>query len=110
MVNPVSVSAAIDHVGAAVGHPLEHRPHDVRPAGAACHAQQRAAGAVVPMRRAEPEQGGDEHHSVGRRTAGRDVVALGARGDQAEVVAKPFDTRASRQHDRLDAPRERTLA
>ena len=65
------------------------------------------AGAVVPRRRAETEQGGHVHDAVGAVAAAGDVVALGARGDQAEVVTEPLDVGARRQHDRLDTPLER---
>ena len=40
----------LDEVGAALGHALEHGPHDLRALAAAGEAEQRAAGAVVPAR------------------------------------------------------------
>ena len=49
----------LDQVGPALGHALEHRPHDLRTLAAAGEAEQRAARAVVPARGAEAEQGRD---------------------------------------------------
>ena len=68
----------LDEVGAAVGDALEHGPHDVGRGRAPGEAEQRAARAVVPRRRAEAEQRRHVDDAVGRRrTADGDVVALG---------------------------------
>ena len=64
----------LDQVGAAVGDALEHRAHELRPAGAAGEAEHGAARAVVPLRRAEPEQRGHEHDAAGVGALRRDLV------------------------------------
>ena len=88
----------LDEVGAALGDALEHRAHDLRPPGAAGEAEQRAARAVVPLRRAEPEQRG---HVPRRRRCRRTRCATSsdssAGRDDAEVVAQPLDVRAGRR-------------
>ena len=66
----------LDQVGAPVGDALEHGPHDLGPARAPGEAEQGAAGAVVPVRRAQAEQGGDEaRRSPVSSHCGRHVVA-----------------------------------
>ena len=55
----------LDEVGAPVGDPLQHRPHDVGAGRAPGQPEQRAACAVVPVRRAEAEQRRDVDHAVG---------------------------------------------
>ena len=99
-----------DQVGAPVGDPLEHGPHHLGPAAAPGEAEQRAPGAEVPVRRAQAEQGRDEAHAAAVGAPRRDRVGLGRGGDQAEVVAEPFDRGAGRQHDRLDAPGQLAVA
>ena len=96
----------VDEVGAAVRDALEHRAHDLGAAGAAREPEQRAARAVVPLRRAEPERRGHEHDAagVGARCA-RASCDSSADVDEPEVVAQPLHVGAGREHDRLDAPR-----
>ena len=95
----------LHEVGAAVGDALEHRAHDLRPAGAAGEAEQRAARAVVPLRRAEAEQRGDEHDAAACRRTARDARATRGRVAMTpEVVAQPLHVRAGREHDRLEPP------
>ena len=54
----------IDHVGAAVGDAFEHGAHDVGAGRTPGEPDQRAAGAVVPVRRAEAEQRRHVQHAV----------------------------------------------
>ena len=65
---------------------------------------QGAAGAEVPHRRAQAQEGRDEPHVAGRLALGRHVGRLGRGSEDAEVVAQPLHARTGRQHDRLDAP------
>ena len=77
------------------------------PAG---EAEQRAAGAVVPPRGAEPEEGRHVDHAVGGGAAAATSWLVRGVGDDAEVVAQPLDVGAGREHHRLDAPRELAAA
>ena len=61
----------LEQVGAPVGDPLEHRPHELGPAGAAGDPEQGAAGAEVPHRRAQAEQRRDEPDVAGAVAAAR---------------------------------------
>ena len=70
----------LEQVGAAVGDRLRARPGPSRAAGAAGDADEGAAGAEVPDRGAQPEQGGDEPDVAGVGTARRHGVGLGRRG------------------------------
>ena len=100
----------LEQVGAAMGDALENGTNDVATVGTPRDAEQCAAGPVVPVRCAEAEQRWNVDDPVGVFAAARHVVALLARGDQAEVVAQPLDVRPGREHDRLDAPREFAVA
>ena len=77
---------------------------------AAGEAEQRAARAVVPLRRAEAEQRGHVHDAAGVGALRGDLVRLGGARDEAEVVAQPLHVGAGREHDRLDAPRDPPVA
>jgi len=79
--------SGLDQVGAGLGHALQHRPHDVAGLGAPGQAEQAAPGAVVPLRRAQTQEGGHVHHAVGRVTGGGDRKSVGHVVDQAQVVA-----------------------
>ena len=68
----------VDEVGAAVRDAFEHRADDLGAAGAAGEAEQRAARAVVPRRRAEAERRGHEH----------DAAAVGARTPRASCDSR----------------------
>ena len=83
----------VDEVGAALGHALEHGPHDLRPLAAAGEAEQRAAGAVVPARGAEAEQSGHVDDAVGSSRSG-----WPRRGSRRRVAMMP---RSSRSHSTL---------
>ena len=96
-----------DEVGAAVRDAFEHRAHDLGASGAAGEPEQRAARAVVPLRRAEPERRGHEHDAAGvGRTAPRSSCDSRGDRDEPEVVAQPLHVGARREHDRFDAPRD----
>src|SRR6056300_136212 len=66
--------------------------------------EQRATRPVIPRRGAEPERGWHEDDSGGILAVRSEVVALGARRDQAEIVAEPVDVRTGSEHDRLQTP------
>ena len=103
---PVSRSCGLDEVRAPVGDALEDRAYEVRPRRSARDAEEAAARAEVPLRRAETRQRRHEGHAVGRVDRQRQRLGLVRVADQAEVVAEPFDARARREDDALDAPRE----
>ena len=84
----------LEQVGAAMGDPFEHGAHELRPAAATGQPEQRAARAVVPVRRAEAHQRRHVHHAVGVLALRGDVVAVGRGVDDAEVVAQPLDVGA----------------
>ena len=105
MVMPASASAASTRSAPRWATPSSTARTMWPPAGAAGDAEQGAAGAVVPVGRAEPEQGGHVDHAVGVGARRGDVVGRRPRvGDDAEVVAQPLHVGAGRQHDRLEAP------
>ena len=92
-------------VGAPVRDSLEHGAHDVGPVRPAGQADERAAGAVVPVRRAEAEQRrARTRRRRCRRTTRRRASDCLGRVDQAEVVAQPLDVRAGGEHHALEAP------
>ena len=90
-----------------MGDALEHGTDDLGPAASPGDPEQGAARAVVPHGGAEPEQRRHEPHVSRVCARGCDVCRVGRRGDDPEVFTEPFHARARRQHDRLDAPRER---
>ena len=101
----------LHEVGAALGDPLEHGPHDLRPPAAAGEAEQRAPGAVVPARACRGRAGPGRTRR--RRLSSQRLATSwlsAARVDDAEVVAEPLDVGAGRQHDRLDAPGRHAVA
>ena len=91
----------LDEIGAALRDAFEHRAHDLRPAAPAGEPEQRAARAVVPLRRAEAEQRGHVHHAAGVGALLRDLVAL--RPTSARMP------RSSRSHSTL-VPAESMIA
>jgi hypothetical protein len=94
----------IDEIGPALRDALEHGANDMGATGATGDAEQGAAGAVVPVGSAESEQGGHVDHAVGVGALLGDIVRRVDGVDDAEIVTQPFDVRAGRKHDRLDAP------
>ena len=85
----------VDEVGAAVRDAFEHRAHDLGPAGAARQPEERAARAVVPRGRAEPERRGHEHDAAGvgarrrERRATRRTLAMSPRSSRSHCTFVP---------------------
>jgi hypothetical protein len=95
-----------------VGHRLQRRAGEVAPAGAAGQPDDRAAGVLVPVRRAEADEGRDEVDAlVAVGELGGQLLGLGGVVDDAELVAQPLDGRAGDEDRALEhvggAPVER---
>ena len=97
----------LDEIRAALGDAFEHCAHDVRARRTRCQAEQRAACAVVPGRRAETEERGHEHDAVGVRAPRRRARGFRRPSSEADLVAEPLHVGARREHDRFDAVRRR---
>src|SRR5665647_2393298 len=92
-------------VGHLEGDALERGPRDVCRGGAAREPEDRAAGARLPVRRAETGERGDEVHAVARRHARRQSRGIPRLGDDPETVAQPLDGRAADEHAALERVR-----
>ncbi len=83
-----------DRVDRLVGDRLERRAGEVGALRPPREADDRAARVGVPVRRAEPGQGGDEVDVVVRVQRGGERLGLGRVGDDPEPVAQPLHGRA----------------
>ena len=86
---PAVAFGGFDQVGAAVGHAFEDGPHQLGTARAPGQADQGAAGAEVPDRRAQAEERRDEPHVAGGLALGGDGGRLpgGGRGRRGRRAA-----------------------
>jgi hypothetical protein len=84
----------LDHVIGLVRHALQHGAGKVRLARAAGDADEQAAGVRIPVRRAEPGEGGDEIDVVVVRQGGREWFGIGGPFDDADAVAQPLHRHA----------------
>ena len=86
----------------------------MRAVRAAGDAENRAAGVHVPIRRAQPREGRDDHDAARVRHPGREVVDGRGGRDQPHLVAQPLDRAAAVEDAALegvgrlaaDAPRD----
>ena len=102
---PASALKHVHHVAALVGDRLQRGADQVRARRAAREPDQRAARALVPVRRAEAHEGRHQVDAAGVLDRARRRLALGGARDEAEPVAQPLHRRAGDE----DAALERVL-
>ena len=77
---------------------FQRRAHDVGAVGAAREAEDRAARLRVPIRRAQARERGDHVDARGVGDRARQLLALGDRRDEPQLVAQPLHERARHEH------------
>ena len=85
------------HIGRLQRDGLQRRAGDVGARGAAGHADQRATGKAIPMRRAQAGEGGHQIHVLHiRHAAGQGLDGVGRRND-LQAIAQPLDGGAAHE-------------
>ncbi len=85
----------VKDVGDLKGDAVESGAGEMGGGGAAGDAGDRAAGVLVPVRRAEAGEGGDDVDAAAVGDAGGELFDLGGGGEKLETIAEPLDDGAA---------------
>jgi len=94
-----------DQIGDLKGDPLEGCTSDVATVRAAGEPEQSAASVGAPMRRTESRMGRDEHDASTIGDAQGEILDLGRRRDESQLIAEPLHDRSGHERGALEAIR-----